>query len=114
MNTSANDVPDVPGASGGPPPEPACTPAAAGLACRQCGSDQAGEEGDPAPAHLRFNGWHRPGPGRPWVLLVQGREGEGEGPVLDRLLSAVAGGDKFVLPAGQDPNRRQARGRSDA
>jgi hypothetical protein len=60
-----------------------------------------------APGGAGFVGWHRPGRGRkPWKAVARG---ETEAECFSRLLTAVAGGDKLVLPAGQDPNTRSGR-----
>jgi hypothetical protein len=55
-------------------------------------------------------GWWREHPPRPWQPVVRVRS---EAEALDLLLQHYPGGDKCVLPSGQDPNRREARGRSD-
>lgn len=46
-------------------------------------------------------GWHRPDKRSPWRAIVQG---DTEADALGKLLDAVSGGDKVVLPAGVDPN----------
>jgi hypothetical protein len=62
----------------------------------------------PDPLPERFVGWHRTGSCSPWRIAV---EADTEDEAWAALLSAVDGGDKTVLPQGQDPNRRRPRPR---
>jgi hypothetical protein len=52
-----------------------------------------------------FCGWHRPDKRSPWQLVCQAAS---EDAALGKLLDAVRGKDKTVLPAGQNPNERRA------
>jgi hypothetical protein len=52
----------------------------------------------------RFTGWWRPDSRSPWHRIVHGGD---ETDVLNKLLDCVRGGDKCVLPAGQNPNERE-------
>jgi len=52
----------------------------------------------------RFVGWWRKDSGSLWRRIVHGDD---ETDVFNRLLNAVRGGDKAVLPAGTDPNARE-------
>jgi hypothetical protein len=51
---------------------------------------------------VRFVGWWRRDAASPWRPLVYNSD---EDRAFNRLLDAALGGDKLVLPAGQDPNR---------
>ena len=49
----------------------------------------------------RYVGWHRNGPGFKWKAIL-GAETDTE--CLNKLLDFIRGGDKTVLPLGQNPN----------
>jgi hypothetical protein len=52
-----------------------------------------------------WTGWHRPGPGARWQVIVTA---DTEDAAFQRLLDFVRGGDKTVLPVGIDPNTKPA------
>jgi hypothetical protein len=52
-----------------------------------------------------YCGWHRPDKRSAWRLVCQA---DTEDAALGKLLDAVRGGDKTVLPAGENPNERRA------
>jgi hypothetical protein len=61
------------------------------------------EEVMPVVTKQCFVGWWRPDPKTPWRRIVHGSD---ERAALNRLLNAVPGGDKVVLPAGNNLNAR--------
>ena len=51
-----------------------------------------------------YCGWHRPDKRSAWRLV---RQADTEDAALGKLLDAVRGGGKAVLPAGENPNERR-------
>ena len=51
-----------------------------------------------------YCGWHRPDKRSAWRLV---RQADTEDAALGKLLDAVRGGGKAVLPAGEYPNERR-------
>ncbi len=49
---------------------------------------------------VKYVGWHRPGPGRPWQRVVAAATEE---QCLDLVTARVDSGDVKVLPEGQHP-----------
>lgn len=52
----------------------------------------------------RFVGWWRRGTGSPWRRMIHDAD---ETRCLNRLLNAMRGGDKIVLPVSKNPNARE-------